>query len=90
MAKAKTTAMEELHNLTARQLTEVITKGVPIVNRETGEIEGYAPAPANYFSAAIKFLKDNDITADLSTHPLTEGVINQLPTFDENDEYPLQ
>lgn len=91
MAKAKLLALEELHSLTALQLTEIITKGVPIVNKETGEIEGYAPASAAYFATAIKFLKDNDITADLGANKPLQGLVASLPTFDDDeDDLPLR
>lgn len=90
MAKktARPIALEELHNLTALQLTDIITKGVPLVNRETGEIEGYAPAPAAYFATAIKFLKDNGITAELAPGSPLEGLVSSLPTFDDDEELP--
>lgn len=87
MAKAKMLALEELHSLTAMELTKVITEGVPIVNKETGEITGRAPASAAYFATAIKFLKDNDITAELVDGSPMEGLIEALPTFDDEDAY---
>lgn len=84
-------SLEELHNLTAIELTKIITEGVPIVNRETGEIEGRAPASAAYFATAIKFLKDNDITAELVSGSPMEGLVSALPTFeDEEGEIPSQ
>lgn len=86
MAKAKMMALEELHNLTAIQLTQIITEGVPIINRETGEIEGRAPAPAAYFATAIKFLKDNDITAVPAPDSPMQGLIDALPSFEEDEE----
>ena len=86
MAKAKLTALEELHNMTATELMKVITEGVPIV--KDGEIIGRAPASAAYFATAIKFLKDNDITAELTPGSKMEGLVNALPTFDDDEELP--
>lgn len=89
--KAKPLAMEELHNLTALQLTQVIKQGVPlvrdgepVVDEFTGEIVR-VPASAAYFAAAIKFLKDNDITADLAPNSPMAGLVGSLPTFLSDD-----
>lgn len=96
MAKAKMLALEELHNLTAKQLTDIISKGVPLINKEgepitdpdTGEVMR-APASAAYFATAIKFLKDNDITAELAPDSPMAGLVGALPTFeDEEGELP--
>lgn len=85
MAAATETKMAELHELTASVLIGVLTDGVPIVHKETGEIVGYAPAPAPYIAAAIKFLKDNNIGA-IPTENNTLGRLAQtLPNFDEED-----
>lgn len=88
MTKAPMSALELLHNLTAAELTKVLTEGIPIVNKETGEIEGHAPASAAYFATAIKFLKDNDITAELTADSPMAGLIAALPTFDDEDTLP--
>lgn len=82
-------ALEELHNFTAIELTKIITEGVPIVNKETGEIEGRQPASAAYFATAIKFLKDNDITAEVVPGSPMEGLVASLPTFSDEDEHGL-
>lgn len=89
MAKAELTALEELHNMTALELMKVIKEGVPIVDRETGEVVDRAPASAAYFATAIKFLKDNDITADLIPGSPMEGLIGALPTFEDEDGEPI-
>ncbi len=86
--KAEMITLEELHRLTATELAKVITDGVPVVNRETGEVVDRAPAPASYFAAAIKFLKDNDITADLAPGSHMEGLVTALPTFNDDDAEP--
>lgn len=87
MAKSTATqlALEELHKLTAEQLTAILTEGVPVINKETGEVVDRVPASAAYFATAVKFLKDNDITADLSA-PQMEGLVGALPTFDEDED----
>ena len=54
-----------LHAGVCRALTEVVTEGVPIVDKD-GEVVGKAPAPAAYLGAAIAFLKNNNITASPS------------------------
>ena len=58
--KAAMDLMDQLHALTAESLSKIIAEGLPVINKETGEVVGYEPAPASYISAAIKFLKDND------------------------------
>lgn len=98
MAKAQMIALEELHNLTAKQLTDVIKLGVPVVNKEgdpvidpsTGELLRL-PAPPTYFSAAIKFLKDNDITAELAADTPLAGLVDSLPEFEDDEgELPVK
>jgi hypothetical protein len=92
MAKAKLLSLEELHNLTAQQLTDIIRKGVPLITKDgdpvtdpsTGEVMR-APASAAYFATAIKFLKDNDITAELSPESPLAGLVSSLPTFEEDE-----
>ncbi len=87
--KAEMLALEELHNLTAIELTKVLREGVPIIDKETGEVVDRAPASAAYFATAIKFLKDNDITADPASSKPLQGLVGNLPTFDEDESpYP--
>ena len=95
MSKAKPLALEELHNLTAMQLTEIITKGVPlftkdgepVIDPDTGELMR-SPASAAYFATAIKFLKDNNITAEFAPESPLAGLVESLPTFDDDEELP--
>lgn len=75
----------ELHDLTASTLADIIRKGVPIVNKETGEIEGYSPAPAPYIAAAIKFLKDNDISAVPGTGNPIDDLADSLPDLTDEE-----
>ena len=78
-------ALGVLHEITAEKLTAIIRDGVPIVNRETGEIEGYGPAPAPYIAAAIKFLKDNNIESLPTEDAATTKLAQTLPNFTDED-----
>lgn len=91
MSKATDALMDELHGLTASELARIIREGIPGKDAEGNDIT--LPVPAAYISAAIKFLKDNDITADTRSgrfDPLQKA-ISDLPTFDdgEEDKYPF-
>lgn len=80
--------MDKLHLLTAQQLADTIERGIPVFNKETGEEVGREPAPASYIAAAIKFLKDNDITADPGSDrfdPLEEA-LDGLPTLEDDGD----
>lgn len=83
MSEKTTDIFDELHKLTAKELVGILKYG--IVNPETGE---RIPAPASYFTAAIKFLKDNDITADKEAERLTAvaDAVSDIPTFDEDED----
>lgn len=85
MAAASETRMAELHELTATVLIGVLKTGVPIIHKETGEVTGHAPAPAPYIAAAIKFLKDNDITALPEANDKLKSLANALPDFDDEE-----
>lgn len=74
-----------LHEITADTFIQIIKEGVPIVNKETGEIEGYAPAPAPYLAAAIKFLKDNGIEALAEGNDKLSKLADELPDFDDEE-----
>ena len=65
MTKATEDDLSSLHGALARNLTEVIDKGIPLVTKDAdGEpVVEKVPAPAAYFAAAITFLKNNNITA---------------------------
>lgn len=87
-SKATIDMMDTLHLLTAQQLADIIQNGIPIYNKETGEEVAREPAPASYIAAAIKFLKDNDITADAGSKrfdPLADA-LKDLPTLDDGEE----
>ena len=86
--KAAMDLMDQLHALTAESLSKLIAEGLPVINKETGEVVGYEPAPASYISAAIKFLKDNDVTADPGSDrfdPLTDA-LKDLPSLDDGED----
>ncbi|WP_422049741.1 hypothetical protein [Shimia sp.] len=86
--KATSDLMDQLHALTAQSLADIIQNGIPVFSKETGEEVGREPAPASYIAAAIKFLKDNDITADPGADrfdPL-EDALKDLPTLDDGDD----
>lgn len=86
--KATSDLMDTLHALTAEKLAEIISTGIPVYSKETGELMGHEPAPASYIAAAIKFLKDNDITADPNANrfdPLQDA-LSDLPTLDDGEE----
>jgi len=88
MARAKDDLMDMLHSLTATKLADIIENGVPVFNAE-GEETGRNPAPAPYISAAIKFLKDNDVTSEPDAdrfNPLKDA-LEDVPEFDEDADY---
>lgn len=85
MSKATDDLMDSLHRLTAETLADIIKNGVETTNKD-GEVIRVT-APAAYLAAAIKFLKDNDITADAGSDrfdPL-KGTISNVPVFDDDD-----
>lgn len=87
-SKATSDMMDMLHYLTAEQLADIIQNGIPVFNKETGEEVSREPAPASYIAAAIKFLKDNDITADSSSgrfNPLQDA-LDGLPELDDTED----
>lgn len=86
MSKATNDMMDMLHQLTAEKLASIIRDGVEIVNKE-GEVVNI-PAPAAYISAAIKFLKDNDITADVNSERMNhmQSALKGIPQFEDSDD----
>lgn len=87
MSRAKDDLMDTLHLITAEKLTDIIRNGVAVVDKD-GEVVNI-PAPAAYISAAIKFLKDNGITADASSErfkDLNNG-FGDVPAFDEDEDF---
>lgn len=86
-SKATLDMMDMLHALTAEKLADIIQNGLPVFNAEGEEVDRM-PAPASYISAAIKFLKDNDITADPSADRFDalEDALTDLPTLDDGED----
>jgi len=83
MSKASEKALSELHGTVAKVLTaqvlqqqsvqELDEDGCPV---DTGEME-YIASPA-LLAAAMKFLKDNDITADKKVDKNMDGLSKAL------------
>jgi hypothetical protein len=73
-SRIQRTPQEELHEETDRALIEVIRSGVPLVDPATGQpIRDpdtgrmvFKPAPAAYFTAAVRRLKDLGIPEALT------------------------
>lgn len=85
MSRAKDDLMDQLHLITAETLADIIRNGVEVLDKEGNVVR--QPAPAAYIAAAIKFLKDNGITAEPDSDRLRNaaGAVADLPTFDEDD-----
>jgi hypothetical protein len=83
---ATTAAMDELHRLTAEQLASIIQNGIDVYDKEGNNV-GKTPAPAAYIAAAIKFLKDNDITADKGSDRFddVQNALAGVPDFDDDE-----
>jgi hypothetical protein len=86
MSRAKDDLMDQLHLITAQQLADIIRNGVEVLDKEGNAVR--MPAPAAYIAAAIKFLKDNGITAEPDSDRMrgAAGALADLPTFDEDEE----
>jgi hypothetical protein len=86
MSRAKDDMMDTLHLITAETLSTIIREGITVLDSEGNQVK--QPAPAAYIAAAIKFLKDNGITAEPESDRLrgTAGAVSNLPTFDEDAE----
>lgn len=85
MSRATDDMLDTLHLITAEKLAQIIKDGVEVFDKE-GNSQGFAPAPAAYIAAAIKFLKDNDITATLSSDRMKNlnKAVSQVPVFDDD------
>lgn len=82
--KATMDLMDQLHLLTAEKFAQILKEGVAVQGAD-GEVKYVDPSPA-YISAAVKFLKDNDITVDLGSgrmDPLEEA-LEGIPDIDEH------
>lgn len=87
MARAKDELLDQLHAITAERLADIIKNGIPVMDAD-GNVTERHPATAAYIAAAIKFLKDNDITADRDAgrfDPLKSAMAD-VPVFDEDSD----
>lgn len=66
MSKSTEQELSELHGTVARVLKTQLTETIEVTNEDTGEKEVLLTATPAVLSAAIKFLKDNDITASVA------------------------
>lgn len=66
MSKSTEQELSELHGTVARVLKTQLTETIEVTNEDTGEKEQLLTATPAVLSAAIKFLKDNDITASVA------------------------
>lgn len=76
--------LEGLHELTAKDLADIIKNGLPVVNKETGEVTR-VPAPAAYHTAAIALLKHNNVQSKVTKKNglgKLSGAVAGLPTSD--------
>ena len=69
--------MEQMHEVIANELATVIKQGVTVVDGE-GVAHRNACSPA-YFSAAIKFLANNNITVDVKKSKPLQNLVTNLP-----------
>lgn len=60
MASAAQSLLEQLHADFASTLADILKKGVPVKDEESGEVF-YAPPPPATLNVIRQFLKDNDI-----------------------------
>ncbi len=90
MARAKEDLMDLLHATTAEQLSTILKDGIIMVDKDGVQVR--IPAPASYIAAAIKFLKDNNITAEPGSPRFGDlkNAIGEIPVFDDDDEFNSQ
>jgi protein-L-isoaspartate O-methyltransferase len=85
--------LEALHDMTARQLLQIVTQGVPVVTRDGDVVRDendkivFTPAAPAYFAQAVKLLKDNGIEAiPAEGNTLGELAKQSLPTFEDDED----
>lgn len=95
MSKADEKALSGLHGKLAEVLTQAITQGVPIKDRDGLAItdkDGNVmtePAPAAILNVARQFLKDNKIEAIAAPGtPLHD--LADLPVFEDDNIIPIR
>ena len=78
MSKATEEKLSSLHGVVAQVLTDQLSEKITVVDEDTGETkEIYAAQPAT-LAQAIKFLKDNDITASVEDDANLGDLAEQL------------
>ena len=70
--------LKALHTAVAENLLDLITNGVPTQWDEEGNETARRKATAPEFQAAIAFLKNNDITANLDETEATKALRDAL------------
>lgn len=84
------TDLERLRALVLARLIDILENGAPVQkpDAKTGLIVeiGRAPASPAYFSAAIRFLKENGATATAEGVEDLEAVLAALPDFDDEED----
>lgn len=76
---ANSATLEALHEAVATELLDIIKNGVPIKwDEETGEELARRKPSAAEFSAAVAFLKANDISADINENDATKALAEAL------------
>lgn len=77
MSKASETAMESLHGAIAKALSDIVEKGITVLNKE-GEAVTLS-APAAYLKEAREFLKDNGMVSLPGTNKAVNSLASKLP-----------
>lgn len=76
---ASDSILKELHEAVAKELLEIIKEGVPCKwDEESGDVLAMRKPTAAEFSAAIAFLKANDVTANLDDTEHTKALRDAL------------
>ncbi|MCP4829619.1 MAG: hypothetical protein GY889_12185 [Proteobacteria bacterium] len=78
MTKATEEKLSALHGAVATVLTDQLTETIEVLDEETNTTKTiYAASPA-VMAQAIKFLKDNDITASIEDDSNISGLADML------------
>jgi GAF domain-containing protein len=88
MSDNKHDLAEALHTALLKTLLEGVTKGIEIVDKESGMVTRIKPG-ASYLNVVRQFLKDNNVelteTGLKASQEDLERLIESLPEFDEDD-----
>lgn len=83
--RAKEDALAALHATLAETFAGILKDGEVIIDKQTGEPMKVTPG-ASTLNAVRQFLKDNSITADLTTSEPLQALAEAVPNF-EPDEF---